>query len=194
MTGLSNEQLVVMYQQTGSEEVFNTLWENNQGLLHQKAQSFLSSTHMEEEDLVQEAYLPFKRALDTYKSSNEAKFSTYLIACVTQYFSRLVKANNAQCRGGGSVDMSYEALEEIHKEGGDVSQTSFSVECEDYSSIEFMELLNSLELSDAERVAVEVLMEGEKKGRIAEILNISNASVTYYIRQLRAKLAPVYNF
>jgi RNA polymerase nonessential primary-like sigma factor len=194
MTGLSNEQLVVMYQQTGSEEVFEALWNQNNGLLHQKAKSFTSSTNLEEEDLVMEAYTPFQRAINTYKDSSDTKFSTYLMACVTQYFIRLANKNNAQSRGGGSVDVSYEALEEIHKEGGDVSQSSFTVECEDYSMVEFMELLNSLNLTDAERVAVEVLMEGERKGRVAEILNISNASVTYHIRQLRAKLAPVYNF
>jgi RNA polymerase nonessential primary-like sigma factor len=191
---LSNEELVVMYQQTGDEEVFEILWKGNQGLLHQKAHSFEDSTGMEEEDLVMMAYTPFQRALNTFDGGNGAKFSTYLIACVTQYFSRIAKANNAQCRGGGAKDASYEALTEIHKEGGDETQSTFTAEYEDYSHVELIETLRALNLTEAESVAVRVLMAGGKKGDIAEILGITGASVTYHIRQLKKKLSTVYSF
>ena len=44
------------------------------------------------------------------------------------------------------------------------TDSTFEVECKDFSSVEFMDLLDSLQLNDKEQVAVNILMAGGAKG------------------------------
>ena len=50
-----------------------------------------------------------------------------------------------------------------------------------------MDLLDSLQLNDKEQVAVNILMAGGAKGEIAKALNITNATVSWHIKNLKKK-------
>lgn len=49
------------------------------------------------------------------------------------------------------------------------------MELEDISSVEFMDLLRSLNLNDKEQVAVNVLMAGGTKGEVAKALQMHSS-------------------
>ena len=65
--------------------------------------------------------------------------------------------------------------------------SSFTVELEDISSVEFMDLLRSLNLNDKEQVAVNVLMAGGTKGEVAKVLKCTPATANYYFKSIRKK-------
>lgn len=83
--------------------------------------------------------------------------------------------------------MSYESLAEINREGGSEGDSFFTVECEDFNSVEFMALISSLGLNEKEQVAVNVLMAGGTKGEVAKALRCTPATANYYFKQLRKK-------
>ena len=87
----------------------------------------------------------------------------------------------------GTAPDSLDRLSEINKEGGTETDSTFEVECKDFSSVEFMDLLDSLQLNDKEQVAVNILMAGGAKGEIAKALNITNATVSWHIKNLKKK-------
>ena len=78
-------------------------------------------------------------------------------------------------------------MEKASEDGYGSLGTSFTVECNDYSSIEFIDFLNSLELNEKEQVVIQVLLEGGNKVDVAKTLSITSATTTYYIKRIREK-------
>lgn len=58
---------------------------------------------------------------------------------------------------------------------------------EDFKMVEFMELLNSLNLNEKEQIAVNVLMSGGKKGDVAKALKCTPATANYYFKSIKKK-------
>lgn len=104
-----------------------------------------------------------------------------------QHLTRLIKRLPERNALSGSTPVSYESLVEINKEGGSELDSSFTVELEDISSVEFMDLLRSLNLNDKEQVAVNVLMAGGTKGEVAKALKCTPATANYYFKSIRKK-------
>lgn len=82
---------------------------------------------------------------------------------------------------------SIDRLQEINKDGGTETDSSFTVEVEDFKMVEFMELLNSLNLNEKEQIAVNVLMSGGKKGDVAKALKCTPATANYYFKSIKKK-------
>lgn len=188
-TGLfTNEELIINYKETMNEDYLQELITQNRGLITILCKSYLSSIpNAEMEDLISEAYIPMLRAIDEFEPERGLKFSSLLKAYVRQHLNRLYNEATRQKRFTGSTPVSYEGLQEIHKEGGTEAESSFTVECEDISSIEFMELLHSLGLNEKEQVAVGVLIAGGSKGEVAKALKCTPATANYYFKSIRKK-------
>ena len=139
------------------------------------------------EDLTSESYIPMLRAIEDYDPEQGVAFSTLLKVYVRQHLNRLYNEATRQKRFTGTTPDSLDRLSEINKESGTETDSTFEVECKDFSSVEFMDLLDSLQLNDKEQVAVNILMAGGAKGEIAKALNITNATVSWHIKNLKKK-------
>lgn len=184
----TNEELVVAYRDTKDERYLEALIRQNKGLLYMIVEPFVHSIpNSELEDLTSEAYIPMLRAIDDFDEDRGLTFSNLLKVYVRQHLSRLYNEATRQKRYNGSTSVSYESLIEINREGGSEGDSYFTVECEDFSSVEFMEFINSSELNEKERVTVNVLMAGGTKGEVAKALSCTPATANYYFKQLRKK-------
>lgn len=172
----TNEELIKAYKESRDESYLKELIEANKGLINLLVSPYLTSIpNFELEDLTSESYIPMLRAIEDYDPEQGVAFST------------LLKVYARQKRFTGTTPDSLDRLSEINKEGGTETDSTFEVECKDFSSVEFMDLLDSLQLNDKEQVAVNILMAGGAKGEIAKALNITNATVSWHIKNLKKK-------
>ena len=176
----TNEELIKEYKESRDESYLKELIEANKGLINLLVSPYLTSIpNSELEDLTSESYIPMLRAIEDYDPEQGVAFSTLLKVYVRQHLNRLYNE--------GTTPDSLDRLSEINKEGGTETDSTFEVECKDFSSVEFMDLLDSLQLNDKEQVAVNILMAGGAKGEIAKALNITNATVSWHIKNLKKK-------
>ena len=89
----SNEDLVKEYQKTKSNNCFKKLMENNQGLVHKIANSFVNNIS-NLEDYVQEGWVAFERAARKFDESRETKFSTIATTIIKNHLIQYKKNNN----------------------------------------------------------------------------------------------------
>lgn len=185
-----NEELVVLYRETRDEIYLQELMEKNKGLLNLLVESYVRSIpNAEREDLVSESYIPMLRAIEDFDPSLGLTFSNLLKVYVRQHLNRLYVDATRKKRYTGSTPVSYDSLVEINKEGGDVTESSFTIECDDISSFEFRDFLASLDFNEKEKVAVRVLMAGGTKGEVAKALKVTPATANYYFKSIRKKLS-----
>jgi RNA polymerase nonessential primary-like sigma factor len=128
------------------------------------------------------------KAIEDFDTSLGLTFSNLLKVYVRQHLNRLYNEATRQKRYTGSLPDSLDRLQEINKERGSETDSTFTVECEDISSFEFMELLSSLNLNDKEQVAVNVLMAGGTKGEVAKALSVLQLPLTTTLRALEKSL------
>lgn len=184
----TNEELVVAYRTTRNEQYLEELINQNKGLMYMIVEPFVHSIpNSELEDLTSEAYIPMLNAIEDFDEERGLTFSNLLKVYVRQHLSRLYNEATRQKRYNGSTSMSYESLAEINREGGSEGDSFFTVECEDFNSVEFMALISSLGFNEKEQVAVNVLMAGGTKGEVAKALRCTPATANYYFKQLRKK-------
>lgn len=184
----TNEELVVAYRTTRNERYLEELINQNKGLMYMIVEPFVHSIpNSEIEDLTSEAYIPMLNAIEDFDEERGLTFSNLLKVYVQRHLCRLYNRETRQKRYNGSTSMSYESLAEINREGGSEGDTYFTIECEDFNSVEFMALISSLGLNEKEQVAVNVLMAGGTKGEVAKALRCTPATANYYFKQLRKK-------
>lgn len=184
----SNEALVVLYRESKDEAYLQELIDQNKGLLNILASSYLTTIpNAELEDLISESYFPMLRAINDFDESLGLTFTNFLKVYVRQHLNRIYNEATRQKRYTGSLPVSYEGLVEINKDGGDVMDSRFTVECEDFREVEFRDFLDHLNLSEREQVVVNVLMAGGTKGEVARALAVTPATATYYFKSLRKK-------
>ena len=183
------EELVLRYQTTQDEALLQEIIVRNKGIMYLTARKY-NIPNVELEDIIQELYVACWRAASNYDPSRGCTFSTVLGGFARRQLNRLYNSETRKKRYNGVKNMSYDELDEINKEGGSEGHGYFTVECEDIKAVEFNEFLNSLKLSDKERVVVNMLMNGDTKGEVAKALNCTPATVAYYCNRLRRRIAP----
>lgn len=187
-TGLTNEELIRNYKESGKEGFLQELITKNTPLLRLLVEPYLATIpNSEYEDLIAESYIPMLKAIEDFDETRGLAFTTLLKAYVRQNLNRLYNEATRKKRYIGSIPLSYEVLTEINKEGGCELDSHFTVECEDVKAFEFQSLLTSLSLNEKEQVAVNVLMSGGSKGDVAKALNCTPATANYYFKSLRKK-------
>ncbi len=184
----NNEELVKLYRDSRDEAYLAELISQNTGLINILVSSYLDTIpNAELEDLVSESYIPMLKAIEDFDEEQGFSFSTLLKAYVRQHLNRLYNEATRKKRFMGSLPDSIDRLQEINKDGGTETDSSFTVEVEDFKMVEFMELLNSLNLNEKEQIAVNVLMSGGKKGDVAKALKCTPATANYYFKSIKKK-------
>lgn len=183
----SNEKLVELYNLTNNEKYLQELHYNNLGLINILVDPYVKSIpNSELEDLMSEAWFPFFNAVKNYNPEYKCTFSTLLKVYVRQHMNRIYESATRQKRFMGIVPDSYERLTEVGKDGY-IDDCNFTVECEDFDSAEFSELISQIDLTDKEKVIVQILMAGGTNGDCSKELDIKPSSVTYYFKQIKKK-------
>ena len=184
----NNEELVKLYRDSRDEVYLAELISQNTGLINILVSSYLDTIpNAELEDLVSESYIHMLKAIEDFDEEQGFSFSTLLKAYVRQHLNRLYNEATRKKRFMGSLPDSIDRLQEINKDGGTETDSSFTVEVEDFKMVEFMELLNSLNLNEKEQIAVNVLMSGGKKGDVAKALKCTPATANYYFKSIKKK-------
>ena len=184
----NNEELVKLYRDSRDEAYLAELISQNTGLINILVSSYLVTIpNAGLEDLVSESYIPMLKAIEDFDEEQGFSFSTLLKAYVRQHLNRLYNEATRKKRFMGSLPDSIDRLQEINKDGGTETDSSFTVEVEDFKMVEFMELLNSLNLNEKEQIAVNVLMSGGKKGDVAKALKCTPATANYYFKSIKKK-------
>ena len=183
-----NEDLVVLYRESGNEKYLQELINQNRGLLNILVDGYVSSIpNAEREDLISESYIPMLRAINDFDESLGFTFANLLKVYVRQHLNRLYNEVTRKKRYDGSTPVSYDGLVEINKECGEEIDSHFTVDCEEIRALEFMDLINSLNLNEREQVVVNVLMAGGSKGEVAKALEVTPATANYYFKSIRKK-------
>lgn len=186
---MTNEELVVAYRDTKDERYLEALIQQNKGLLYRMVEPFVQSIpNAELDDLTQEAYIPMLRAIEAFDESKGCLFSTMLRNYVHQYLCRLYGAATCKKRYNGILPTSYERLQEIKSEYYLQDQKRhLTADCEDFNSVEFMDFIDTLNLSSKEQVAVNVIISGGTKGDVARALKCAPSTVNYYFKNIKKK-------
>ena len=187
-TGLTNEELVRNYKESGDEGYLGELIKKNTPLLRLLVEPYLATIPNSDcEELIADSYLPMLKAIEDFDESRGLAFTTLLKAYVKQNLNRTYNMATRKKRYMGSDPLSYEALTEINKDGGCTMDSYFTAECEDVRDFEFQDLLRSLQLNEKEQVAVNILMDGGSKGDVARALNCTPATANYYFKSIKKK-------
>ena len=185
----TNEELIFLYRENENESYLQELINQNTGLLNILVSGYVESIpNAEREDLVSECYFPLVKAVADFDYTMGLTFSNLLKVYVRQHLNRLYNEATRKKRYGGYTPASYEGLEEINKEGGDITDSSFTVDCADITAVEFLDFLSSIDFNERERIAVNVLMAGGSKGEVARALDCTPATANYYFKNIRKKL------
>lgn len=173
----TNEELVRDYQTTHNEEMFRAIMEKNTGLLHILVMSYKIPKY-DIEDLISESYIALIKAVDMYNTAKAVAFTTFLKVVVHQHLNRLYNEVTCQKRYNGSDPASYEELVELGKDGVK------DLACDPFTQVEVDEYLERLEGKD--RYVVTLLLMGYNLSDCAEALNVTNATMSYRIKRIRA--------
>jgi RNA polymerase sigma factor (sigma-70 family) len=93
---VTNEQLIQEYR-NGSSEALTILIKQNEGLIRKVAYQYSLNGRYDMDDLIQEAYLGFIRAVDKYNFDleNRAAFSTYSVYWINMKLNMYTKRNKS---------------------------------------------------------------------------------------------------
>ena len=183
----TNEELVALYQQKNDETALAELIENNEGLVASITYTYIYDNRSRAEELIQEGRIVIWEAACRYRGDGAATFATFLKACLTQRYNRIYNHDHAKKRFDGSAPVSLETLQEIHKDG-EIKDRHFTVICGDYNVTELRLLIDQIELTDKEKVIVNIILDGGSNGDCAKTLGVKPSSISYYFRQINKKL------
>lgn len=193
-TGLKNytdEELVEIYKE-GNEEVIKELLKSTEKLRYSLAQKYLNIPKSEMEDLMSEGVIEMLSAIQKYdRLKYTASFKSFLYVSISRHYDDLFRAAVSAKRNPRGVEESYEQVNsnsEFNEEGDSLGNSVFSVTCEGYGMAEMKVLLEKLELSEKERIVVNLLIDGRSKPDIAQYLGIKTPSVHTYIKRIGNKL------
>ena len=108
MVNLSNEEYVMQIQQ-GKKDLIEPLWQQNQGLIHVIVKKYISLA--EADDLMQEAFLGFYKAIETFDTAANVLFSSYATTCVQRTLLRYLRGNKTVKIAEGQQNQVYQYLE-----------------------------------------------------------------------------------
>lgn len=173
----TQEELVQLYKETMQESYIQELMRRNSSLFVIWADKY-TLTGYDLDDKLSEAYIALLQAVKEYRECEGVKFISFLKSCVYQRYNRLYAELTRKKRYTGSYPLSWEGLEEIHKEG-------FTVDC-NLSELEVKEFINSLE-GKLQEIAIS-LFYGYSKTEIAKAMEITPATLTYHIKRLQIQV------
>lgn len=193
-TGMKAEELVGLYK-NGDERAFEALMCSTEKLRAHLALKYLNIPGSELDDLLSEGAIAMMEAAKNFDESKGAAFTTFLYKHISRRYDKLYSQASAKKRNVNvevKVHSYIDNLDTDSTVSGDRdflrSKDYFSVVCDEFDMIEMRMLIDSLKLSEKERVVVNLLIEGCSKPDIAKHLGVKVPSVHSYIKRIGNKL------
>ena len=117
---MTNEQLVLLIQE-GNKELIPVLWDKNMPFVRKKARGYYEKyknrcqlSGVEYEDLFNQGYIAFIKAIDYYKKDSEYKFITFINFPLKRAFNEAMGIHNGECHKplNNSVSLNEKSNEE----------------------------------------------------------------------------------
>lgn len=179
LSALSDEQLIMLTKE--NSDSINILISRYAKIVYIKAYQ-LTSSRTDIEDLIQEGMLAFLKAVDTYDSSMDTKFSTYANTCITNCILSIVLKNRRISQKESSTD---------YLEANTYTVTPEHIIIEREKSEELFNRV-ALILSDKEWQIFRLFLNGSSYDQMSRQLKISLKSVDNSMQRVRRKLKTVW--
>ena len=182
---LTNDEVVILYKKGQAE--FNQVLLRYNALLIKKSREFVPG-HTEE-DVYQELCMRLVHCLDLWKEEGGTKFVTYLSMGLQNQIAWMVRKNygseyaKSDCR---RINFGELASYEVEVENGyDLPDNKVD---EAIDKLLLADALDRAELTEEERLCVNLLWEGKKKCEVAKILQRSPRSIGKMVKRLEPKI------
>lgn len=191
-TNFTNEELVVLYQEAvgyRKDDLLIELMDRMSGIMHQVVRQFSNIPNCDEWDRLSLIHLEFVKCLDRFDIEQGKKLTTvakeYFVRCMQKFY-----VSQTRVKRGKGDEASYDALVEAYENGEGGETISFSTTCIGYDDTEFMDMLDTIGLTDNERMTCTlVLQNGLKRKEIAQVLGVSEVSVHNYLKNIGKKMS-----
>lgn len=184
----TNEELVALYVNEGNEKAIEALLKNTEGLRVSLANKFSESIPgMDFDDLMQEGAMVMLNKLSVY-NPEKVSFTSFLYMVIENRYKNIYKSVTCRKRNlfdEVSVDDDSNGDDSFSSDRGSLY---LSVECEEYERVELLNLIDSLNLSNKERIVARFLAYGWDKAGIAEETNMSNSQVCVLSKRIGKKM------
>lgn len=198
---MTNEQLVVRYQAAEkggyeANELLAVLIKRMEGMMVQYVNKYRNIPNTDFEDRYSVVLEHFIIALDEFDDKLGNKLTTVCKKYFSQGLNRLHRDMTRAKRYNPNVIVgSYELAQEIRKEqeesGRDVSiNTTFS----EFDRVEVMQLLSSLNLSEKQMEMCMGFIDGENAKDIAERLDVTPQTISWYKKVVRDRMKAALSF
>jgi RNA polymerase sigma factor (sigma-70 family) len=197
---LTNEQLVVMYQNERDENVFNVLYNRNINVIKDTTRKFyeIDKILYSYEDYEQIASIAFLKAVNSFDCSKELKFTTLLYPTIKHDLGRQLKKtksikNNGRGKGYGHVSNSDKLLkDEVNSlEYGETysyeSKVFESPNADRLIEQEFLTVFNGIK-SNLKKQDLDLLnniLQGKTQNQIGDEMGITRQRVSQKVGKLR---------
>lgn len=182
---LTNDEVVILYKRGQAD--FNQVLLRYNALIIKKSREFVPG-HTEE-DVYQELCMRLVHCLDLWNEDGGTKFITYLSMGLHNQLAWMVRKNygseyaKSDCR---RINFGELASYEVEVENGyDIPDYKMDAAI---SNILLTDVLDKAELSEEERICVNLLWEGKKKCEVAEIMHKSPRSIGKMVKRLEPKI------
>lgn len=182
---LSDEELIEKIR-SGDEHSFEILSQRYAPVIYGKAAQFSSSISLEEkDDLIQEGYIAFLHAVNSYRPSSGASFKTYLNRCVQNKLLTVYKSEKRKksIPKSAMVSIEPEQLELQSSSLQNPEQLLIDEEC-------FAALQEKIQksLSSFEQKVLSRYLSGSSYVQTARSLNTTTKAVDNALVRIRKKL------
>jgi len=141
-----------------------------------------------EEDIFQELLIKLHHCCLRWDSTKGVKFITYLYKSLNTHILHLRRKSLRDRRKANNDSMSIDfLLEEVEGDSTELGKNkiTLTIEEESFDIIEIMET----DLTNNERVCIEMIFEGSRYSDIADKLDLSRVRISQIVRGLKPKLS-----
>ncbi len=179
---MSNEEYVSRIQ-AGEENLIEPFWQQNQGLIRVIVKKYISLA--EADDLMQEAFLGFYKAIETFDTAANVLFSTYATKCVQRNILRYLKENKSVKIAEGQQNQVYQ-YQEFRKEFfNQVNREPTELEICYYLNMSREQLINIQKAVIAEQVrSLDAPVTGEEETRLCDLVASPNNDFDNLIQKI----------
>lgn len=183
MTNQDINNLIVKYQETNDEKIFEILLKQYEGMIYNIIHKYKKSLMNSQEDLYQISSITLLKALETFDVNKECKFSTYSSKAITNEINKALRLFKTKKRNADVKSLDYVLTDD--EKGMTIIETIRSNDDTEEIIMKKVEkefILDYLEYCKEKTPRryeqVELLLKGYNTLEVAEILECSHQTIS----------------
>lgn len=183
MTNQDINNLIVKYQKTNDEKIFEILLKQYEGMIYNIIHKYKKSLMNSQEDLYQISSITLLKALETFDVNKECKFSTYSSKAITNEINKALRLFKTKKRNADVKSLDYVLTDD--EKGMTIIETIRSNDDTEEIIMKKVEkefILDYLEYCKEKTPRryeqVELLLKGYNTLEVAEILQCSHQTIS----------------